>query len=156
MEKMSNRSVYNIRKVKYSDSLSASGVENRWNKRDEFVLYTAGSRALSILELMVHRAHLEISIPFVIMNISLEIENNDIQTVHLKNLPSNWKSIYAYGALQKIGSDWYQKRKKLILKVPSVIVPREYNYLIHTKHQDFLKKVKLIEREKFEWDERLV
>ena len=52
--------VYNIRKAKYAQSLQASGVANRWNKNDEFVIYTASSRALSTLELVVHRNYINI------------------------------------------------------------------------------------------------
>ncbi|SFQ42232.1 hypothetical protein SAMN04515674_11833 [Pseudarcicella hirudinis] len=46
--------VYNIRKSKYADSLKASGVANRWNKDDEFVIYAGASISLSTLELVAH------------------------------------------------------------------------------------------------------
>ncbi len=39
----------------FSDKLSSSGKPNRWNKDNEFVIYTGSSRSLSTLELVVHR-----------------------------------------------------------------------------------------------------
>lgn len=46
--------LFRISREKYSHALRASGAENRWNKQDEFVLYTGSSCSLSTLELVVH------------------------------------------------------------------------------------------------------
>ncbi len=42
------------------------------------------------------------------------------------------------------------------MKVPSSIIPKEYNYLINTKHPDFVSKVKMKELEDYNWDDRLL
>lgn len=148
--------VYNIRKAKYADALIASGASNRWNKKDEFVIYTGSSRALSVLELLVHRAYIRIDESYRIMKISLKVKEEDIEEVKLKKLPSDWQPIHAYGVLQEIGSSWYREMKKPILKVPSAIVQREFNYLLNTRHLDFSQKVKIKEVEEFSWDDRLI
>ena len=70
--------VYNIRKAKYTDSLRASGVANRWNKNDEFVIYTGGSRALSTLELVVHRSSISIDNSYKLLVIELNCKESDI------------------------------------------------------------------------------
>lgn len=148
--------VYNIRKEKYAGELLASGVANRWNKNDEFVIYTGSSRALSALELVVHRSSISINNSYKLLVIELKAEGKDIAEVQLSDLPMNWQSVKSYPALQQIGSDWYQKQRSLVLKVPSAIVSKEFNYLINTKHPDFVKKVSIKEVENFLWDERLL
>ena len=146
--------VYKICQEKYSKELSASGVANRWNKRWEFVIYTGQSIALSTLELVAHRSGIMISKPYKILEI--EIHEEDIVEINLKKLSKNWQSISCYNILQEIGSEWYRSRKNLILKVPSAIVPQEFNYIINVNHPDFKKKVKLKKVTDFVWDKRIL
>lgn len=147
--------VYNIRKSKYTSSLQASGVANRWNRDDEYVIYAGGSISLAALELVAHRNSVKLTSDFKLMFIKLKIKKSDISEVHFDELPNTWKSLESYSVLQKLGSDWYQSNKSLVLKVPSALVHWESNYLINTNHPDFSKKVTLESVEDFEWDQRL-
>jgi len=61
----------------------------------------------------------------------------------------------SYPQLQQLGSEWYQSNKSLILKVPSAVIPMEYNYIINTRHPDFQNNVTLVRTEDYFWDERL-
>lgn len=151
---MSKLRVYNLRKEKYADSLVASGVANRWNREKEYVIYTGSSRALSVLELAVHRSSIDLDSTYKLLVIEADADENDIQTV--ENLPDNWYSFTHYTALQAIGSKWYHAREKLLLKVPSAIINKEYNYLVNTSHPDFLTKVRILEWEDFVWDKRFL
>lgn len=148
--------VYNIRKAAYAGALTASGVANRWNKNNEYVIYAGSSISLSTLELVAHRAAIQIESDYKLLTILLDINDDDIQQIHLKDLPENWRSVLAYPLLQRMGSTWYKTQESLVLKVPSAIVPSENNYLIHTQHPDFKKKVRTHSVENFLWDERLL
>ncbi len=148
--------VYNIRKAKYAKSLQSSGVANRWNKNDEFVIYTGSSRALSTLELVVHRSAIRIDNSYKLLVIEIDCKEDEVFEVKKNKLPKNWQSVEAYPRLQEIGSDWYQELKYLVMKVPSSIIPKEFNYLINTKHPDFTTKVKIKEVEVYHWDDRLL
>lgn len=148
--------VYNIRKLEYSKKLIASGFSNRWNKDEEYVIYTSSSRALAMLELLVHRSGLDLGEGFRLLEINLNITDKDIEEVRVEKLVKNWQSIEAYSQEQKIGSDWYKKSDKLILKVPSVVIPQEHNYVINTRHRDFEKKVKLELIEEIDFDKRII
>lgn len=148
--------VYNIRKQEYSKKLIASGFSNRWNKDDEYVVYTSSSRALAMLELLVNRSGIDLGKGFRLLEIKLNITEKDIEEVKIEKLGKNWQSIEAYSQEQKIGSDWYKKSDKLILKVPSVVIPQEYNYVINTRHKDFEKKVKLELVEEIDFDKRII
>jgi|SRR5690606_5747446 RES domain-containing protein len=147
--------VYNIRRAKYATQLKPSGVANRWNKDEQFVIYTSGSIALSTLELLAHRNNINVNNDFKLLSIELEIETKDIIEIFSIDLPVNWRSINSYPMLQEIGSDWYTNNKSLILKVPSSLIPLEHNYIINTNHPDFKTKVKIKSTENYLWDERL-
>lgn len=148
--------VYNIRRAKYATLLKASGITNRWNKNDEFVLYTSGSVSLSTLELIAHRSHINTKNEYKLLYIHLDINPDDITEISVDDLPQNWRSIEAYPALQSIGSDWYFIKRSLVLKVPSALIPQEFNYVINTYHPDFDSKVIIQKTEDFEWDKRLL
>jgi RES domain-containing protein len=148
--------VYRISSTKYSKELTASGAENRWNKENEYVIYTGGSRSLSTLELVVHRAAIKITIPYKLMVISIADEPELIKEVKGSDLPSNWRTEAAYSVLQELGSKWYQEKESLVLKVPSALIPQESNFVINTRHPLFFSKVLLVEQEDYIWDARLL
>lgn len=147
--------VFKICSEKYSHSLNASGASNRWNKKDEFVIYTGSSRSLSTLETVVHRSSINISSPYKLVIIAID-DRTFIKEISVTDLPKNWKSIEAYVELQEIGSKWYNSLESLILKVPSAIISQEYNYIINTKHPLFAANVILQSVENFDWDKRLL
>lgn len=147
--------VYKICSEKYSHSLNASGASNRWNKKDEFVIYTGSSRSLSTLETVVHRSSINISSSYKLVIIAIH-DSTIIKEISVSELPKNWKSIEAYIELQEIGSKWYHSLESLILKVPSAIISQEYNYIINTKHPLFATNVLLQSVENFDWDKRLL
>lgn len=147
--------VFKICLEKYSHSLNASGASNRWNKKDEFVIYTGSSRSLSTLETVVHRAAINISSPYKLLTIVIK-DKTLIKEIEIKDLPVNWMTIEAYVELQEIGSKWYNSLESLLLKVPSSIIPQEYNYIINTKHPLFATNIILQSVENFDWDKRLL
>lgn len=147
--------VYNIRKKKYAKTLQASGIANRWNMQDDFVLYTSKNRSLAMLELLAHRSSIAFDDDFVIMNIELKIRTSDIYIITPTQLPKHWKRIDAFTHLQKVGHAWYHDKKYLCMEVPSVLVPQEYNIIINTQHPHFAKSVLLSKTEPFIWDTRL-
>lgn len=147
--------VYNIRKSTYADSLRASGVANRWNKDDEFVIYTGGSISLSALELIAHLNTADFKQEFKLLTIDVDVDAATIPEIKPDSLPSNWKSVESYPELQKMGSNWYRSSSHLLLKVPSALIPQESNYLINTSHPDFAQKVSVYATKPFIWDERL-
>ena len=148
--------VYRIAKEQFSKSLSASGRANRWNLEDQFIIYTGSSRSLSSLELVVHENSVSPIFEYRVMIISIADDENLFTQVLQKDLSRSWRGMNSYPELQKIGSNWYQTNKSLILKVPSAIIPKEYNFLINTRHPDFKKYVSLGRTEDYFWDERLM
>lgn len=74
---------------------------------------------------------------YKVLVISVADEDHLVKQIKIDALPNHWRRLKAYPELQKLGSDWYKSMETLILKAPSVVIPREYNYVINTRHPDF-------------------
>jgi len=145
---------YRIVLTKYSNELFASGVEGRWNKEDEHVVYASTTRALALLENLVHRRHLGVEVSFTLLTLELP-ESTLVETVQLKTLAEGWQTSAYYSNCQSYSRAWFKANKALVLKVPSSIVPEEFNVMINANHQYFTK-IKIKKRQKFTVDQRLV
>lgn len=148
--------VFRICKEEYADKLISSGSANRWNIKGQNVIYTGSSRSLSTLELIVHKASIKPPNPYKVVVISIAEDDNLMRQVRIKDLPANWRTLAGYPDSQKIGSDWYNGQKTLVLKVPSAIITYEYNYVLNTEHKQFQNKIKLVRNEDYFWDSRLL
>ncbi len=143
---------YRLAKARYADALLSSGVANRWNRSKQYVIYTSQSVSLCALELLAHTNGIRPVDPFKIMLI--DIAGDSMDDLKPDDLPINWYSLSAYSQTQTIGSIWYESNRSLVLKVPSAVIPTEYNFVINTSHPDFNEKVKLLEVQNFFWDTR--
>jgi RES domain-containing protein len=148
--------VFRISKEEFSKTLTSSGSANRWNLRGQLVIYTGCSRSLSSLELVVHKGAVKPGFVYKVMVISVADDDYLTRQIKINELPANWRSIAAYSELQKMGSDWYTKSDSLLLKIPSAIIPQEFNYIINTEHPEFKDKVSLVRTEDYFWDSRLL
>ena len=148
--------LYRIVNCNYADDLSGEGGRlygGRWNSEGKPALYLASSRSLAVLEVLVHLPPLMIPDNYCLTEI--EVPDNSITHVTIDELPHNWKDISPPGALRLMGDEFLKNQKHLLMKVPSSIVPAEYNYLLNPKHTD-MKKVKLLSKQSFDFDERLI
>jgi RES domain-containing protein len=148
--------LYRISNCNYAGDLSGTGARlygGRWNSEGKSMLYTASSRALATLEVLVHLPPLLVPNNFCLTEI--EVPKNSIYTLELALLPANWRNISPSVMLRQLGDEFLKKCEKLVMKVPSSIVPAEYNYLLNPLHPE-ASKVKVINREPFSFDERLL
>lgn len=148
--------MFRITKDEFSEYLTSSGSANRWNLKGQQVIYAGSSRSLSTLELVVHKGSVIPLFHYKVMVISMADEDSMYKQVKINELPYNWRSIAAYSELQKIGSDWYNSMETLALKIPSAVIPFEFNYIINTEHLNFRDKIKLVRTEDYFWDSRLL
>ncbi|WP_374173420.1 RES family NAD+ phosphorylase [Flavobacterium tructae] len=150
--------VFRIEREKYLSStlagIGASMSEGfRWNSLNTRMVYTAESRALATLEVSVH---LDLSEDLPLDRFYVEIEIPDeitIQEVRLEDLPEDWNSKPPILITQTIGDDFIEYNEAAILKVPSCIVPQEFNYLINPAHPDS-KKIKVVSTTRMNFDSR--
>ncbi len=107
-----------------------------------------------MLENVVHKS-IQTGLDYETMVISIADEESAFSRIKISDLPANWREISLYPKLQDLGSKWYQNKESLILQVPSVIIPQEFNYVINVNHPEFKNMVTLIRQEEFLLDSRL-
>lgn len=149
--------VFRIAREKYAGKLIASGKKARWNKDGQDVLYASAHRSLATLELTVRRAMIDTMSHYTLMVLYIPDDERLYSRLFTKDMPSEWRDTSAPAVLQEMGSEWYESQRSMILQVPSVIIPQEFNFLINTKHPDFSGKTcKILKTEEFFWDSRLI
>lgn len=149
--------VYRASKNIYSKDLSGEGARlagGRWNSKSIPLVYTSESKALCMFELAVHVPINSIPTNYKIVKIEIS-DSAKIEEILIKNLPSDWGVLPYSNSTQKIGDDFVMRNKKLVLKVPSVVVSGSFNYLINPRHKD-ISSVKIIDEEIFDVDRRLL
>jgi RES domain-containing protein len=148
--------VYRLSRRKYKDELSGYGASlngQRWNSKGTEVIYTAQTRALANSEVAVH-------IPLGILPkdyFMVEIELPDSLTItelYSKDLPKGWNSLPAQPDSQAIGDQFVRENKFPALKVPSVVVKGEFNYILNPRHPEFCQ-IKITNTEPYPFDPRL-
>ena len=145
--------VYRIVHKIYSKELFASGLEGRWNGNGRKVIYTAGSVALALSENMIRRQGVGFNADFKTMIIEIP-DDLKIQTIKTESLPAGWRKFTDYSKCQPLGNDWFDKEEKPVLKVPSAVLPEEFNFVINAAHTDS-KKIKLVQTTELVPDERI-
>ena len=56
---------------------------------------------------------------------------------------------------QRFGDVWIKSKRSAILAVPSVVVPRHFNYLLNPKYPDLLTSIRIVDKQPFALDVRL-
>jgi RES domain-containing protein len=125
----------------------------RWNSKGTAVVYTAGSPALAALELLVHLASRQILDSYQLCD--LTFDEKMVTEVRGSDLPANWRSDPAPHALKRIGDSWIASQTSVVLRVPSVIIDTESNYLLNPAHPDFCR-IRIGRAKRFRLDPRLI
>lgn len=124
--------VYRITRSKYAKDLSGEGARlhgGRWNHPLTSCLYTSESRALAILEFAVN-IDLD-AIPRALCLVCYSFDINAMHVVDAVSLPGNWREFPAPISTRSFGTRLLDTLQKPIIKIPSCIIPEEFNYLIH-------------------------
>ena len=146
--------VYRVSNTRYAGDLSGEGARlhgGRWNHIGTPCLYTSQSRSLAVLELSVN-----VSTASVLRYLSMvEIEiPNSLLELTIPDLPGNWRDAPAPSSTKDYGSDLLTKNLNAIIKIPSSVIPEEFNYIINPKHH-YAGDCTIIEVKDFTYDIRI-
>lgn len=109
----------------------------RWNSLGTPVVYTAATQSLAILEMLVHLRVPDLLQHYVLLQVTFDPKL--VATLDPRTLPKNWKQSPPPPSVQSLGNAWLARASSPILRIPSVIVPAESNYLLNPAHPDFSK-----------------
>ena len=126
-------------------------VGGRWNQAGTPLVYASENLSLAALETFVHLQPVDRRVQYVWFRIAIPA-NVRIDT--LPSLPDSWRSAPPSEATQSLGSQWAERNKAAVLRVPSILVPGEYNLLLNPAHAQF-KRLKISAPQPFDFDGRL-
>jgi len=135
------------------DGEGARRLGGRWNSPGTPVVYCSESLALATLEILVHLGDSTVFASYVAFPV--DIPEALIENIGLKRLPSGWKKFPAPLALQRTGDEWVKQARSAVLRVPSALVPMEFNLLLNPAHPDW-RKIRIGRARAFRLDNRLV
>jgi len=145
-----------VKPYRVADAFAGEGGRlfgGRWNAVGTPMAYTAESKALAALEILVHVDDDYMMDEYLC--IPVRFDARLARNLDLQSLPGNWRETPPACSTQRMGDAWVAENLSVVLKVPSVLIPGESNYLINPRHRNF-SKLKIGAPEPFEFDPRLL
>jgi RES domain-containing protein len=127
----------------------------RWNRIGQSVVYTAQSRSLALLEMLVQDNALRAHYLLIPATIPDDLPRQTITLAELQKFNPGWRNQDARETLKNLGSHWLNEASSCILEVPSAVMPAETNLLLNPHHPDFIR-IKIGKPESLENDLRLL
>jgi RES domain-containing protein len=140
------------RVVSAFDGRGAAQNPGRWNGSGIAVVYTAESRSLASLEVLVHAEDTQVLAAVSWAMIPVSIDESLIEI--LQGLPVDWRELPAPLSTREVGTRWVAESRSAVLRVPSMVVNGEFNYILNPRHADFAR-LEIGEPLAFSFDPRL-
>jgi RES domain-containing protein len=115
--------------------IGAERYGGRFNSKGHKLVYTAGSLSLALLELLVQVNDRRRLIGYHTLPATFEVSLMALREG--TDLPQGWDARPHTRVSQMAGDQWLARQDSLVLRVPSVVIPQEYNFLINPVHPDF-------------------
>ncbi|MGH7586966.1 MAG: RES family NAD+ phosphorylase [Gemmatimonadota bacterium] len=126
----------------------------RWNSEGVAVVYTSSTLSLATLEYLAHIDPEDI--PDDLMAVTVEVPDRlPIEEVRLGDLPADWNRVFDHPRCVALGDEWIATSRSLGLRVPSALVPEEWNLLLNPAHSE-AREVRIIGKRPFAFDRRLL
>jgi RES domain-containing protein len=134
----------------YADLKGLGGLRfsARWHTRGHAIIYTAEHPAGALSEMLVHMNRAVFPDTFQLLKIKIP---DDVPLPSAKLSKSGWQTDSALS--RRVGDSWLKRRKSLLLRVPSVIVPETFNVLINPAHPD-MSNVRIVSAQSIPLDPR--
>jgi RES domain-containing protein len=152
--------MYRLTQKKYADTpFSLAGTKlygGRWNSKRTEALYFAESESLCCFEVFIHVNN----DPNIIDQYDLyriDIANELIVTLEKQDLPPLWRSIPVNDNTQQIGGQFLNASNPeyAALQAPSIISPRDNNYVVNPNRLLMNTIFKNAEKLEFNFDPRI-
>jgi RES domain-containing protein len=130
------------------------GASGRWHTEGRLVVYLADCPAGALLERIVHMTDMieDAFLPqfYQLLKVAVpdELAMKPLNTI----APTDWKERPEF--TRNLGDAWLASMETALARVPSVIAPQTWNYLLNPEHPD-AKQVIVAEEIKEQFDNRL-
>lgn len=146
--------VYRLANSMYAKDLTGEGARlhgGRWNHTGIPCVYSSDSRSLAVLEFSVH-----VNVNSILRNLSLiELDiPGDFLEVQISSLPGDWRASPAPSSTKDFGTALLNNASHPVIKIPSTVIPEEFNYIINPRHP-LIQKCKILAVADFVYDVRI-
>jgi RES domain-containing protein len=150
--------LWRLARAKYPpfDGAGALRFSSRWHRADGVLrlVYTSEALSLAALELLVHTEP-DLA-PADLLATAVDLPDGlAIRELSPAELPAGWAAEPAPPSLQVIGTDWLRSGVTPLLRVPSAIIPEEWNVLINVAHPVVASSLVPAAQRPFSFDSRL-
>jgi RES domain-containing protein len=118
------------------DGEGARRTGGRWNSVGTAVVYASGTLSLALVETLVH---LPSGILPAYSAQPVEFGEAMLAVLTVSDVPANWRADPPPPSTRTIGDNWVRAKGSAVLRVPSVVVPLESNYVFNPRHPDFAR-----------------
>jgi RES domain-containing protein len=115
------------------DGTGSKRAGGRWNSPGRAVVYTSEHPAVAVLELLVHVKRAQLLRDSFVM-IPAEVPDYLVNALDPGVLPPRWDAPVETRASTDIGDAWYDLSAGVALRVPSVVLPGQFNVLLNPFH----------------------
>jgi len=146
--------LFRLTKEKHANLEGIGGLlfGGRWHEKGARVIYAASSRSLAILEYLVHISD-PLLLPDALVLMTIFVPDNlKISVIEESSMPANWHENQTI--TRRLGTSFLKDNINLLMRVPSALVPHEYNFIINPLHRD-MQFCKIDNISKFSFDQRL-
>lgn len=124
-----------VRAARADDAFSGEGARlfgGRWNPPGLRATYLSGARSLAALEVLVHQSD---RIPVGLFYFfEVRFPEALVSTITANELGAQWRSYPPRAPTVALGREWILQKRSAVLRVPSVLIPEECNYLLDPEH----------------------
>ncbi len=147
---------FRLSREKHAAPLSGKGAAMkgaRWNSVGVELIYMASNRSLAMAEFAVHLTLTTLPKDYVMLTLYLP-DDISLQKLTVADLPDDWNAFPHPNSTQAVGDKFISDNKYCVLQIPSAVTQGDFNLLVNPHHSEF-SKIKIIEIEKFPFDERI-
>lgn len=134
------------------DGNGAARNGQRWNARAIRAAYASATLSLAALEYLGTVVDLD-DAPADLVAVPAEFDESVVEIVDAADLPE-WNSTPPEASVV-FGTRWARERRSVVLRVPSVMIPAESNFVLNPDHPRFRDAVRVGKAQPFRFDDRL-
>jgi len=145
-----------VREARADEAFSGEGARlygGRWNPPGMRATYLSETRSLAALEVLVHQAEPFPAGRFLFFEIRFPAQF--VTTLTPEDLGADWRAYPARNQTVGVGGKWLSAGSSPVLRVPSVLIPEESNYLLNPGHPR-AREIEIREARLFTFDPRFL
>jgi RES domain-containing protein len=149
--------LFRIAKEKFATDLSGNGARlygGRWNSEGMFAVYTSSSRALALLETLAHTPAKMLDVQSYFLITLFVPDTIKPVLMDIDSFPKAWDAAVVQPFTRIMGDQFLRDKKNLLMAVPSVLVPEEFNYVMNPLHTA-MKRIKITHKRIIQFDKRI-